>query len=135
MNANKQSGAPISREQWAEIVAEHSASAAAECGRRLHPRHPSLGSAQLAYTVDDGYNEVPTIRRCTVLEISADGVTFRSRERIPLDEPVVIELTLGGGLVALWGHVVHCTQTVGAFKVGVKLEFPQQRANGRNSAD
>jgi hypothetical protein len=135
MNPGQQAGGPITREQWVEIVAGHSAPASAERGRRQHPRHPSAGSAQLAYTVDDGYSELPRVRDAGVLEVSAGGLTLRGRERIPLDEPVVIELSLGTQPVTLWGRIVHCTPTAGAFKLGVRLEFPQERGEGRPRAD
>jgi len=36
-----------------------------------------------------------------------------------------MEVTLEGGAFTLVGHVTHSTQTVGGYKIGVQLEFPE----------
>jgi hypothetical protein len=50
---------------------------------------------------------------------------LRSHERVPVQALLAIELYFGDQSVVVLGEVLHCTETVGAFKLGVKLQFTE----------
>ena len=57
---------------------------------------------------------------------SQEGVMVKNRGRIPARTPVWMEITLADDVFALLGQVAHCTQTVGGYKVGIELQFPDE---------
>jgi hypothetical protein len=48
---------------------------------------------------------------------------LRSHEPVPARALLAIELYFGDQSVVVLGEVRHCTETVGAFKLGIKLQF------------
>jgi hypothetical protein len=121
---------PITRDHWMDLVARHALPLTAPQFKRRHYRYPSLSSARVAFALQRGARVVTAIRRCKVMQISAEGLTLRSQERIPLRAQLAIELHTteppsGKGLFLVFGTVIHCTQTADAFKVGVQLLFSE----------
>jgi len=115
----------IKRDRWMEIVARHALPLREPRFKRQHHRYHTLGSASVAFTLLRGAREVPVVHSCRVTQVSAEGLTLRSQARIPLRAQVAIELRLGKPPLLVFGQVIHCTQTVGAFKVGVALLFSE----------
>lgn len=126
---------PITRERWAEVVAEYTPPLPEPLTRRRHHRGDTPGSAGVTFTPDGGSPEEPIVAICNVLQISAEGLTLRSRQDIPPETQVAIDLRLGEQTLALSGQTVHSTGTVGAFKVGVKLKFVEPAAPGDAGAN
>ena len=121
---------PVTRDRWMEIVARHALPLTAPQFKRRHRRYPSLRSARVAFTVHRGARVVTVVRSCKVIQISAEGLTLRSQERIPLRAQLAIELHVteppsGEVPFLVFGNVVHCTQMANAFKVGVQLLFAE----------
>ena len=60
-----------------------------------------------------------------VVEISAGGISLKIEQMIPEGRHVDLDVYLAGddGLT-LSGTVVHCTQSVDGFRLGIGLQFP-----------
>lgn len=127
MKSVAQSTRLISREEWAKIVAEYGQPTEPE-HRRRHPRHPLVGAAKLTFTVEVDGQPATKVHHCAVLQISAEGLTLRSHNPLAVHAVAAIELPLEVRNVGLEGRVVHCTQTVGAYKVGIELRFREPGA-------
>ena len=121
---------PITRQRWAEVIAEYTPPVPEPSIRRRHQRCHTLASARVTFVPDGGSTEGPIVAICNVLEVSAEGLTLRSRQQIPPETQVAIDLRLGEQILALSGLTVHSTGTVGAFKVGVELKFVEPAAPG-----
>ncbi|HUU96063.1 MAG TPA: PilZ domain-containing protein [Phycisphaerae bacterium] len=116
---------PITPEQWTQLVTQHGADAAASLLRRRQPRYYVQGPTRVAFSRHADSSEASKAHTCSVLDISNDGLMLRCREQVPLQTPLAIELYFGDQTIMVFGTVVHCTQTVGAFKIGVKLRFDE----------
>jgi hypothetical protein len=117
---------PLTSARWMEIVAQSGLLAEDPPLRRQSPRyhvdglikaiiHPPLGAPK---------DKAPEEMSCSVLEISEGGVMLRARRELRTYTRLTIEWPDGELFFALSGSVKHCTGTVGAFKVGVELDFP-----------
>ena len=116
---------PITRDRWTEIVARHALPLRKPRLKRRHHRYHTLGSARLTFMMHSADREPPVERRCKVTQLSGEGLTLRSPERIPLRTQLAIELCLEELPCHVSGQVIHCTGTVGAYKVGVALRFAE----------
>ena len=107
------------REAWEKMLAAYPSPAIDE-HRREETRYESdLGNAALAFESESR----PVLLRGRVLNAASNGVLLRLRERIRPATEVLLRLTLVQGEATLVGQVVHCTPTVGAYKVGIQLLF------------
>jgi hypothetical protein len=111
------------REQWDVVVsacaAKFNAASRTEF-RRKHVRlDADLGTVRLAFDK----RGVPTVRTGRLLNASSDGVMIRLQEHLEHGATVLMQMTLADQPVVLVGRVNHCTETVGAFKIGIELQF------------
>ena len=116
---------PITPEQWTQLVTQHGSGPAASLLRRRQLRYYVQGPTRVAFSRHADSGDASNAHTCSVLDVSNDGLMLRSREQVPLQTPLAIELYFGDQTITVFGTVVHCTQTVGAFKIGVKLRFDE----------
>lgn len=109
------------RQRWLQIVACFGGCDAENDPRRATVRHSAQGYVTLAYD-DDG---TPHSRMINLLEVSAEGITAKGSNEMPLETPVVVEFMVEGeeDVFRLNGLVAHCTQTVGGYKIGITLDL------------
>jgi hypothetical protein len=109
-------------EQWRAVVAANT-KAPVETGvrRREARRDLTLTSGRLTYRKKG--KATPVERPCTLLDVSTGGLMVRARSSIAPNTPVEAEVFWGDETSVLRGTVGHCTPTVGAFKIGIKLHF------------
>ena len=112
------------RAEWVALVAQQDHPTSKE-HRRRHPRLVFAGLAKIAYERFDG---TPQVDECAVLNVSDEGLMLRGRSRVPPEELVAVELDMGWEVFRLRGQVIHCTQTVAAYKIGIKLMFSEPAA-------
>ncbi len=62
-------------------------------------------------------------RHGLVLDTSVEGLTIRTQFEINADMIVRIEINPEGTPFLLKGRVIHCTETIGGFKIGLHLMF------------
>ncbi len=89
--------------------------------QRGAPRYPYCTEIKLTFE-DDGR---ASTRSLTTLNISVTGLTAKGTLEIPMDSEVLLELSPEGSPFLVRGTVVHCTQTVGGYKIGIDLAFPK----------
>jgi len=109
--------------QWADALANQIEPGDDPLIRREHERFYVVASARLTPIVN-GKPCQDDEQTCALLDVSESGIMVRTRMPIAADTPVDVVVYLGDGEYPLVGRVVHCTSTVGANKVGVRLELP-----------
>ena len=87
--------------------------------QRAEPRYPLSGETKVSFE-DAGETSV---RRLALLNASQDGLTTKGQTPIVLDTQVVLEMNPEGTPFAIHGRIIHCTETVGGFKIGIELRF------------
>ena len=108
------------RQRWREVLSQY-ADVEQRGQRRNNERYYiALGSVKLAFEENGASVE----RTGRVLNASDGGLMIKQYQDIPSDTQLQIEATIGEESFALAGRVAHCTQTVGGFKVGIELKFP-----------
>ena len=116
---------PITRGQWLKAVDDLGGDLKEPRGSRTHRRHQTQGAARLSSPPDANNSGNWIHARARVVGISAGGISLRSEQVIPVDSHVDLELYLAGDdAFTLSGTVVHCTQSVSGFSVGIELLFP-----------
>lgn len=113
------SAAAVSREKWIETLMSVVQAEFEPPVRRKHRRYPIVGTVRLLARVEDE----PIRRTLSLMEGSVDGLTARSEFELPMDLRADLVVNVAGEPLSLRGRVVHCTQTLGGFKVGFELEF------------
>lgn len=114
---------PTTRERWIYVVGTVSEVETDPPVRRRAPRYDLVyGSTLVRFRHPTNGRLIE--RTCNVLEVSNTGLMLRSREEIPPRTRVDLEACVGDELVFIHGAVMHCTTSVGAFKVGISLDFP-----------
>ncbi|MEK6644760.1 MAG: PilZ domain-containing protein [Planctomycetota bacterium] len=105
--------------QWRKILAVR-VSADFETGtRRSWRRYPVVGEVKAHYQID----EEPRRRSWDIMTGSARGLTLRSEDELPLGTKLSLQVVLEEGTFPAMGVVMHCTQTLGGFKLGVQFNF------------
>lgn len=87
--------------------------------KREVPRYPYQGEAKLIIERGD---EGGT-RRLSIVNISLEGITAKGNSEIPIGTNAFVELNPEGEPFLMRGEIVHCTETLGGFKIGIKLIF------------
>ncbi len=108
------------RQRWREILDQYAESGRSD-HRRTNERHYlELGSVKLTYEEGDA----PVVRAGRLLNASDSGLMVKQYQDILPKTELQIEAAIGDEAFTLTGHVVHCTQTLGGFKIGIELQFP-----------
>lgn len=108
------------RQRWREVLSPYADPEESGHRRNDERYYIALGSVKLVFEE----NGAPVERTGRVLNASDGGLMIKQYQDIPSNTQLQIEATIGEESFALAGRVAHCTQTVGGFKVGIELEFP-----------
>jgi hypothetical protein len=120
--------APLSRKAWMALLARGIRTPQVEPPVRRRSRRyaAALGTAW-RILCRKGHKNVEL--RATLMNASAEGVMLVCRTEVPAYVPVFIAFTsVAEEECALAGEVRHCTSTIGGYKVGVRLRFPDSHA-------
>ena len=112
--------------RWREILTKHTEPLRPDY-RRENERH-YIESATVNLSLLEG--DPSDIRPGRLLNASSSGLMIKQFDDLPVDTPTRIDLTIGEDSVTLIGRVVHSTQTLGGYKIGIQLEFDQQNGGG-----
>lgn len=104
---------------WRKMLSAQVAGEIESHSRRSWRRYPAEGEVKAEYKVDGE----PRKRTWDLLQIAAGGLTVRTGEEMPTDTPVALYINMDGNPVPARGLTRHCTQTLGGYKVGIKLLF------------
>jgi len=58
-------------------------------------------------------------------QVSPEGLTARAPREVPVDVRFALDVEINGETLCLRGRTMHCTQTIGGYKVGVRLIFDE----------
>jgi hypothetical protein len=111
---------PVTYDQWTRILARNVSADFEPHSRRAHRRYTVRGELKATWTHDGE----PYTRTWQLTEVSSRGLSAKSYQEIPHDVAVNLEINFDGAYVPLQGRVMHCTQTLGGFKIGIRLHFP-----------
>lgn len=123
MQTQESAAKPISQEQWHRFVVQVASKSTDHDPRRINPREPFQSyedvklNLQLAGEVEQ--------RTARITEVSVGGVTCWTDAEVPVCVKVTFQFHPENEPIRLRGKIVHCTQTVGGYKVGIELEFPR----------
>jgi hypothetical protein len=104
---------------WRMILNHQVASDFENKSYRRWRRYPADGEVKVEYVVDDQTRK----RTWDILQIAAGGLTVRAGEEVAQDTLLNLQINLDGNPIRARGTTRHCTQTVGGFKLGIKLVF------------
>ena len=108
------------RERWREVLSQYSESDRGDHRRCNQRAYVQFGVAKLSFDDEQG---MPDVRTGRLLNASHGGVMIKQYQSIPAKTELQIEATIGDETFALAGHVVHATETLGGFKIGIELRF------------
>ena len=121
-----QTDAPmITREYWRRFLRRAVAAQSKSDQNRGAPRYPFHADITVLFQGEDG----PSTRSLILVNVSAEGMTARGASSLPVETEVSVELNPEGTPLWVRGRVVHCTETVGGFKIGIRLEFADESAS------
>jgi hypothetical protein len=108
-----------SRDYWRRFLKRAVTLLEARDARRRGRRYPFSMDGRIIFVANrhTGQNDI------AILDVSAGGVVGLTREEIPIQADVRIEVAPEGTIFALQGRVVHSTPTVGGYKTGIELSF------------
>jgi hypothetical protein len=117
---------PSMRKRWARIVERSGFPPEDPLVRRQSPRHTVDTHRVVKVVIDPDCVKPrnPGTILCWVLNLSREGVMLRSDVEIRPRTRLTIEWSEDDQVLTLPGVVRQCTQTVGAFKVGIELRIP-----------
>lgn len=109
----------LSNDQWNNLLTRVVAPELGKNLRRGTRRYPVMGEAKLSYE-KDGRNYRRTF---DVINVSRGGLTLKGYDEVKVDTCIDVKVTLGPHVARVKAKVVHCTGTLGGFKVGIELIF------------
>ena len=110
------------RELWLEFVAQQHVEITPEI-RRKHPRRTvAIGTVDVAVT----HKGKSAVWPGKLLNLSPAGVLIKQRRTIDSGIPVLVRLMLADEEAILPGRVIHCTETIGGYNVGIRLLFDNE---------
>lgn len=112
---------PMTREVWVEIVSAISLAEMEPKMRRTTRRYSCDGEIKVSGVIDD----VPFQSTWILMQVSVTGISARAMREIPDRMKVAIRWRWNGQEQLLHGRVMHCTQTIGGYKIGLRLDFPK----------
>jgi hypothetical protein len=115
-----------SREEWLYVVAEHARASGQQEFRRSNQRFPASGQAVLSLEKADGEEELSLSGR--IVEVSSTGLMLICLQNISSGR-IAVTATFDGVVCHLVGRSMHCTSTVGGYKIGVHLDFEEGDAD------
>ena len=115
---------PMARDQWLEIIERAGIQQEDAPMRRLTQRYHVDKPVAVTIRPLIGSKKGPEVLTCSAIEVSSDGVMLRAHREVRHGAHMTLEWCEGDETFLLSGSVKHCTSTVGAFKVGIELEFP-----------
>jgi hypothetical protein len=119
---------PITHEQWLRMIERYVTDEPEPPVRRGQRRYTVDGMVTLAVLSADGNGVHTAVRTAPLVQVSDEGIMIRSHAELAQDTVVAMQVYLEDDNFALLGRVMHCTDTIGGYKVGIQLAFVEQPA-------
>lgn len=122
--------APLSHAAWQDILACSVGAPEFEPPVRRRSRRYGVRLGAWRMYFQNGRKLVEL--RVKLANAALDGVMLLSHEEVPEDIPTVLAFTADDDDEhRLVGEIVHCTSTIGGYKVGIRLHFPDSTDDAR----
>jgi hypothetical protein len=108
------------REEWWKVLSEFAAAEKEPTYRRKSRRYPCEGEIKVVGMMDDE----PFKQIWKILQVSAGGLMARSPREVLQETRVTVFWRRNERNLMMSGRVIHCTQTIGGYKIGIRLAFP-----------
>lgn len=116
----------LTHDHWLEILKQRAEAEDGPALRREHSRHHALGYATIREKVsDDEASEKPRGVQGELLQVSSEGCMIRTHREFQESTFVEVEIPIDDEVYVIAGKVAHSTSTIGGFKTGVQLRFPE----------
>lgn len=114
---------PVTADHWIRFVDKVASELGDHDPRRLNRREPFENYEDVKLFIQDAGD----VRHCLarITEVSVGGVSLWTDCEVPVCTRVMFEFHPDNKPVKVKGRIVHCTQTVGGYKVGIEIEFPK----------
>ncbi len=106
-------------ESWRQILLRVGGAGDDFDARRTNARFPIDGDVKVAFIRDGDQHH----RMLKMINISVQGITAKGNNEIPEGTRLEVELEFDGITLQTDGEVVHCTDTLGGFKIGIRLDL------------
>ncbi len=120
-----QVGATSARERWRQILTRVGGVGDELDARRTNARFPIDGEVKVTFA-EEGDSHHRTLK---MLNISCDGITAKGNNEIPEGTHLRVELDFDNITLNSDGEVIHCTDTLGGFKIGIRLALQDNDDN------
>jgi len=110
---------PLTADQWNQLLTRVVAPELGQNLRRQTRRYPVTGEAKIVFEKGGKIHK----RSFDVLNVSRGGLTIKGYDEVKPDTIIELKIVLGAHSAPLKAKVVHCTGTLGGFKIGVKILF------------
>jgi len=117
----------LSQTEWISFVTSRDTAVCRKQPKRTEERAPASGDISLV--LEDGHR--PRYR-AILLNISGCGLMVKADSEIPDRSLLQIELNGIGLARNAFGEVRHCTQTLGGYKIGIRLMW---KTNGHPASE
>lgn len=119
---------PVRRSKWCDLI-DRTFAAESEPPVRREARRYSVefGEVRMVFVLEDenGDPTGPQAISTPLMQVASDGLMVRGHREIPIGTQMAMEVAFEGVEVVLLGKIAHCTNTVGGYKIGISLEFPE----------
>jgi hypothetical protein len=108
------------RGRWLKALQETVSAEFEPVYRRRQRRYAVVGEVRVSGKLEGE----PFRRTWPLIEASSDGLTAKGSEEIRLGVEFDVVVQISDDPITARGRTVHCTQTLGGYKIGILLEFP-----------
>jgi len=116
----------LTHARWLEFLKQKAESEEGPAIRRKHSRYYALGYATIREKAsDDETSEKPKGAQGELLQVSAEGCMVRTHRELKSATFVEVEILIDDDAYVATGKVIHSTSTVGSYKTGIQLTFPE----------
>lgn len=121
----------LTLDRWLEVMNDRAESEEGPAIRRKHSRHYVLGYATIwERATDDDTSEKTRGAQGELMQVSAEGCMIRTHREFKRSTKVEVEIPIDGEVYVTTGKIIHSTSTVGGYKTGVQIKFPEPVTQG-----
>ena len=111
----------MTREQWKNLLSTVVNADFERPLRRKFRRYAVDGEVRAVGEIGDVYYK----KTWPLIEASINGLTAKAESPAPTGAECMVYVNVTGTPMPVKGTIVHCTQTLGGYKIGIRMEFEE----------
>lgn len=116
----------LTQSHWLNTLKQKAESDHGPAIRRQHTRHYAIGTATIREkTPANPWSEKPSGAQGELLQVSPGGCMIRTHRELKPGTFVEVEIPIDNDVYVTSGKVIHSTGTIGGYKTGIQLMFPE----------